>query len=35
MIKKELTELQARLMYMMQIYKWSNKKSKYFERDWS
>jgi hypothetical protein len=25
MIKKELTELQARLMYKMQIYKWSNR----------
>jgi hypothetical protein len=25
MIKKELTELQGRLMYKMQIYKWSNR----------
>ena len=25
MIKKELTELQARLMYKMQIYRWSNR----------
>ena len=35
MIQRELIALQARLMYMMQIYKWSKKNRSILKRDLS